>query len=95
MNPNPRERSDLLGVSFVHDQRSVTHPLVINDGYFFDSAEATEFFVQVTLLSANAESEDPKHVRRIRRLFLEYDKKTATYLKLTIGACGGRLGGGD
>ena len=47
---------------------SSTHPLVINNSHFFNASIATKFFVQVTFLSANAESEDTQHVRRIWRL---------------------------
>jgi len=76
-----------------------TYPLIVHDGDFFDSAEATELFIEVALLSANTKAEHTQHVGRIGRLnalsaSTAEDSKSCT----TIGACGGRrlvvVGGG-
>jgi hypothetical protein len=48
--------------------KSRTDPLIIYYSNFFNTTESAEFFVQVAFLSANAESEDPQHVRGIGRL---------------------------
>lgn len=42
-----------------------TDPLIVNYSNLFYSTKSAEFLVQVPLLSANAETEDPEYVRRI------------------------------
>jgi hypothetical protein len=44
---------------------SIGLPLIIHDCDFFDTAEATELFVEVALLGANAEAKHTKHIGRI------------------------------
>ncbi|PPQ90890.1 hypothetical protein CVT25_007359 [Psilocybe cyanescens] len=63
-----------------------THPLVIDNGDFLNSAESAKLIFKVALLGTNAESEDSQHARGIWLLL--------GLVRLTRGAWA-RLGGGD
>lgn len=45
-----------------------THPLVVNDDDLLDPAGASKLILQVTLASADRETEDAEHVGRLRDL---------------------------
>jgi hypothetical protein len=97
MKPNPLERSDLgnnkKGSSGTEKGRADS--LVVNNGHFFDSSEPAEFFIQVVFLSANTKTKHPKYIGRVGRLSEHVNKAyvARSETQLTMGACGGRLGG--
>lgn len=72
MKPKPLERSDY---QYVSDKKTGglrrSHPLVINDGNFFYATKTAELFVQVALLSTNAQTEYSEDAGGIGRLLVQ------------------------
>lgn len=74
------------------------YPLVINDGHFFNMPKPAELLVEVTFSRADTQPKDTEHAAWVRSLSISISKKKkflqSTQIQ-TMGACGGRLGGGE
>ena len=74
------------------------YPLVIDDGHFFNMPKPAELLVEVTFSRADTQPKDTEHAAWVRSLSISISKKKkflqSTQIQ-TMGACGGRLGGGE
>lgn len=81
IKPKPRDLSDWCGAKWSRSDRGSnrwaqgkTHPLVVDNGHFFNMPKPAEFLIKVALSCADAQAKDTKHVTRIRGLNNNFGK---------------------
>ena len=53
----------------------MTYPLIVDNCHFFNPPEATEFFIQVTLLGSDAQAKHTQHRGWVRRLLCQMSSR--------------------